>query len=46
MLSCARVANPRCLRRLAIGAQVSNPKLTHYQHNHESNKDWTGAHMD
>jgi hypothetical protein len=34
MLSCAWVANPRCLRRLAIGAQVSNLphtlKLTHY----------------
>ena len=28
MLSCARVANPRCLRRLAIGAQVGN--LPHY----------------
>src|SRR5580658_5719805 len=24
MASCARVANPRCLRRLAIGAQVNN----------------------
>src|SRR5580704_10414258 len=34
MSSCARVANPRCLRRLAIGTQVSNLphrlKLTHY----------------
>jgi hypothetical protein len=34
MPSCARVANPRLLRRLAIGAQISNlphmPKLTHY----------------
>ena len=28
MLSCARVANPRCLRRLAIGAQVGN--LPHF----------------
>jgi hypothetical protein len=28
MASCARVANPRFLRRLAIGAQVNN--LTHY----------------
>ncbi len=35
MSSCARVENPRCLRRLAIGAQVSNLphmlKLTRYQ---------------
>jgi hypothetical protein len=28
MASCARVVNPRCLRRLAIGAQVIN--LPHY----------------